>query len=324
VVSLGSIGRRHLANLRRVDPAIHCMVLRRAPGEDDAGIGADELFFDLDAAVAAQPDAAIVAGPSPLHVPVAMALAAAGVHLLIEKPISNVTDGVEALIRRCNENSLVLMVGYNLRFHRPLQLLREAVAAGTIGEVRYIRAEVGQYLPEWRPAADYRQSVTARAEMGGGVLLELSHEFDYVRWIAGEAVEVTARIERLGGFENDVEDLAEVVLRLENGGVASVHLDMLQRVPFRGCRVIGSEGTVKWTGGSNEVRRYTAATREWEVLHPAGPIDFNACYVDELRHFLDCVSAGSAPSISGEDALKTLHVVDAARTAAATGRAVSL
>ena len=78
------------------------------------------------------------------------------------------------------------MTAYNLRFLPSLQAYRERIQFGVIGKVLSVRCEIGQYLPSWRPGSDYRQAVSASRALGGGALLELSHEIDYLRWIFGE------------------------------------------------------------------------------------------------------------------------------------------
>ena len=137
--------------------------------------------------------------------------------------------------------------------------MRKALHQGHIGRVQSVRAEVGQYLPDWRPGIDCRQTASAQQALGGGALLELSHEIDYVRWLIGEIREVTARIARLSDLEIDVEDCAEIILTFENGTIGGPHLDMIQRAPTRTCRLIGSDGTLVWDGLTSHVARYSAA-----------------------------------------------------------------
>jgi len=247
VVGLGSIGRRHLVNLRHLIPDANITVWRHAPlaGGGDVPREADGVVTSLDEALSPRPDMAILASPAPYHVRTAAALASAGVHILVEKPLSDSLDGVDALIDACGRRGIVLMVGYHLRFDPSLTILHDAVADGIIGRLLSLRSEVGQYLPEWRPGTDYRQGVTAQRDLGGGVVLELSHELDYVRWVAGEVRSVRAETGRLGDLDTDVEDVAEILLRFIDGSIGSVHLDMIQRSPTRTCRIIGTEGTLE-------------------------------------------------------------------------------
>ena len=314
VVGLGSIGRRHLANLRTLLPEADLWALRRTGA--DAPDPAVKVVSSLEAALEAQPQFAVLASPSPFHVADALVLAEAGVHLLIEKPLSDRREGLSRLIEVCHRRSLTLMTGYNLRFAPSLQALRAALPR--IGRVLSVRAEVGQYLPDWRPGTDYHQGVTARPELGGGAVLELSHEFDYLRWLLGEVTSVCALTSTQGDLGLIVEDLAEVLLTFESGAVGSVHLDLLQRAPTRTCRVIGTEGTLAWDGLSHGLRLFTQGG--WtELLRPEdAPADRNRMYLDELSHFLGCIESGAMPRVTGEDGLRALEIALAVKASRGT------
>lgn len=185
-----------------------------------------------------------------------------------------------------------------------------------IGRLLSIRVETGQFLPDWRPTQDYRTVVSARKELGGGALLELSHEFDYVRWIAGEVSSVAATVDCISGLDIEVEDCAEVTLRFANGAIGQVHLDLFQRAPTRTCRVLGTEGTITWDGITNHVRRFQSATKAWDDLHPAITLDRNEMYLAELRHFFACIQGDEQPLITGHDGLAALEIAIAAKTSA--------
>ena len=327
VVGLGSIGRRHIHNLKRVDPTAEISVWRRRQTSEDLGDVAplvDRVVYSLDDAQESRPDAALVTNPASLHVETGLALAQNGVHLFVEKPISNTLDGVDPLLELCRERGLVLMVGYNFRFYKPLQAMHQALTEGRIGRVLSLRAEVGQYLPDWRPDRDYRDTVSAQQDLGGGVVLELSHELDYVRWLVGEADSVSAQVGHLSDLEIDVEDTAEITLKHVNGAIGNVHMNMVQRPSTRTCRIIGTEGMLAWDGMSNSVAMSENGTSSWSDLIPTEPIDRNDMYVAELRHFLDCVKGDEAPIVSGDDGRRTLELALAAKRSSEEGRVVEL
>lgn len=275
-------------------------------------------------ALAARPEAALLTCPASFHVEIATALARSGVHLFVEKPISNSSAGVEDLLELCRQNGAALMVGYNLRFYPPLQAMREAVLAGRIGRVLSLRAEVGQYLPEWRPDSDYRRSASARRDLGGGAVLELSHEIDYVRWIAGDVRQVSAQVAKVSDLEIDVEDTAEMIVRFESGAIGSLHLDMVQRPATRTCRIVGTEGVLAWDRASHEVRLTRGDGGAPEIVHPPGDLPANQMYIDELRHFLDVVRFRSEPAVSGADGLRALVIAEAVKTSSRERRVVDL
>ena len=194
-----------------------------------------------------------------------------------------------------------------------MQVLRRAIKDGQIGHVLSVMAEVGQYLPDWRPGVDYSQAVSAISRLGGGVIFELSHEMDYVRWLIGEVETVSAQTGLLGDLRMDAENIADIVLRFTDGTLGNIHLDMLQRTPARKCKLIGTQGTLIWDGITNTVRLFSAESKMWRDIFMEQAWDQNEMYILELQHFLNCVQSKSRPLITGEDGLRVLEIILAAR-----------
>ena len=325
VVGLGSVGRRHIKNLCAIDSSIRiavCHDVFENNGSEDVPTQVDEVVCDLNA-LPWIPDAALITNPAPMHIEKALTLANLGVPLFVEKPISTTLNQVDELISTCKKRSLVLMVGYNFRYYPPLQVMQQVVAEGKIGGVVCVRAEVGQFLPEWR-LGDYRQQVSAKQVTGGGAIFELSHELDYVRWIAGEIETVSAQTGHLSNLEVDVEDTAEILMRFSNEAIGSVHLDMIQRPMVRTCKVVGAEGVVSWNWINHNVQLFQAKSKSWVDLYPACALERNDMYVSEMRHFLDCVNGKSVPLVDGHVGNRVLKIALAAKKSAENGRAISV
>ena len=328
VVGLGSIGRRHARVARLVRPRLRVAAWRHRRSDEQLPVDVAEAVWSLDDALAFAPHVAVIASPASHHLDSARALADAGVHLLIEKPIASNSTGVAELIATCAQRGLVLMTGYNLRFLPSLNQFRTLLMDGVIGRILSVRAEAGQYLPDWRPDADYRQSVSARSELGGGVLLELSHEFDYLQWILGDVCWVHGHTSRQGELEIDVEDTAHAVLgfapsRLGDGVVASLSLDFVRRDSTRTCTAIGTSGSLRWDGITGELSLFRAGASAWEVL-AVYPAERDATYVAEWRAFLSAVEDGGAVPVTGQDGLAALAVVEAVRESSTSGVRVFL
>ncbi len=324
LAGMGSIGRRHLQNLRALQSDLHVTIFRphtKVPPD----LPCDEVLYQWEQVLARRYDAAILATPAPQHVQAALALARANVHLFIEKPLSDSLAGVEELLELGRRNRLVLMVGYNLRFHRPLQVLRQAIRDGRIGRILSACAEVGQWLPDWRAGQDARNSISGQRALGGGVVLELSHEIDCLRWLVGSEVRtVSAQMGHVSDLPIDVEDVAEITLRFDNGALGHAHLDMLQRPSVRSCRIIGTTGQLAWDAQSQAVRWCPLETGTWTEI-PAGPLSKrNEMYVEELRHFLECLHHGRPAAIDGVEGRRTLDVALAAKRSAEEGREVRI
>ncbi|HUP43556.1 MAG TPA: Gfo/Idh/MocA family oxidoreductase, partial [Thermoanaerobaculia bacterium] len=207
VAGLGGMGRRRLAALRALGVA-EIVLLRSAGGPAAAAspypveLPAElPVVTSLEAALAAfpggAPDAVFVCTPASRHLAVALPAARAGCHLFLEKPLAAGREGVAALLDEVERRRLVTMVGFDLRFEPGLVRARELLDRGAVGPLRSLRSEVGQHLADWRPGRDYRETVSARSELGGGVILELCHELDLALWLAGPAAAVSCRAVRV-------------------------------------------------------------------------------------------------------------------------------
>lgn len=326
IVGLGSIGKRHLRLARALLPNADIRILRHQEGSavPDSANGS---FSSIDEAIAFAPQTAVIASPAPFHIATAQALAEAGVHLLIEKPLSASLNGVMQLLETCQKQGTVLLTGYNLRFLPSLQRFRDLLGDGVIGKVLSVRCEIGQYLPSWRPDSDYRQSVSARRELGGGALLELSHELDYLRWIFGEVDWVKATLRRQSELEIDVEDTAHLTLGFAPAAdgsqlIGTVDLDFVRHDTTRLCTAIGENGSLRWNGLTGGVALYEAGAKDWrEIFSHTHQRDDS--YLAEWKNFMRCVTENITPMITGEDGLKVLQIIDAARISAASGGQVT-
>ena len=329
LIGSGSIGRRHLAVVRERLPVAEVTLLRRPaapPLEASVAAAVQHVVDDLADALVGRPDLAIVATPAPTHVPLATSLADAGIPMLLEKPLSDSLDGVEALAASVRSRGLPVVVGYTLRYHPAFRALEDALRVGTIGRPLFVRAEVGQHLSGWRAETDYRATVTAQQALGGGALLELSHEIDLVRAMLGMPTSVSARLDRIGDLDVDVEDIAELVLRheVEDQGPAlsTIHLDLLRRPMRRRLVVAGTDGTLELDLLAGTVTR-TAEARDAEGLDVPVVADRNELYLAELDDLLQAIE-GETPRVGLADAIATQRIVDAARRSAADGRVIEL
>lgn len=322
IVGLGSISSKHIKVIEKLLPNVEVKFLRlRLKGE--ILLKADDYFTKISDAIAFNPDIALICNPASMHINVAQEFASHGVHLMVEKPISDSLKGVVELINTCKQKNITLAVGYNLRFLPSMEQFRSFLYKGIIGNFFSVRCEVGQYLPLWRTGSDYRESVSAQKKLGGGVLLELSHELDYLRWIFGEVNWVRATIRKQSNLEVDVEDTAHLTLGffskyIENQLIGTVNLDFIRHDSTRVCTVIGEKGSLRWNGNSGVVSLLKEGTSIWEdiFIDHSDKVD---SYFAEWKNFLDCIREHKTPKNTGEDGLKVLDIIEAARKSAPTG-----
>ena len=320
VIGCGSIGLRHLENLRGLGIR-SVLAFDPDPARTAAAV---ERFSAMPCRTLAEglerrPAAALICTPPARHLPPAREALAAGCHLFIEKPLASDLQGVDALLEEARRADRVICVGYNLRFEDGMLRVKRMVEEGEIGRVLSLRAEYGQYLPDWRPQRNYRETYTASAVEGGGIILDGSHELDYARWLCGEVAGVTCSAGRFSSLEMDVEDLAEITLRMERRLACQVHLDCVDRAYTRRCRLIGEEGTLEWDVKAG-IRRFGARTRSWSE-EPGCP-DLNRMFRAEMAHFLACVRGEESPRAGGADGKRVLQIALAALRSAAERREV--
>jgi predicted dehydrogenase len=284
------------------------------------------VFTDLGEALETSPDATFVCNPSSLHIPVAMAAAAAGSHLFVEKPLSASLDGVDDLDSLIQRLGLVGLVGYQMRFHPCLQRLRSLLAERAIGSVLSVQATVGENLRDWHPFEDYRRMYAARRDLGGGVILSQIHEIDYLCWLFGPPLTVYTRGGNLGALEIDVEDVASTLMEcVVDGRRIPVHLhqDFVQRPPQRTCEVIGTSGRVHvdFRAARIVVRRTEESVAHCEEF---AAFERNQMFLDELEHFLACIRGEAEPLVPVREGALSLRVALAARQSIQTDQAVRL
>lgn len=318
IAGYGSIGRRHLANLRALgwsDVRLYRTGHSTLPGADDAGVPVDT---DLAAALARRPIAVIVSNPTAYHVPVAIEAARAGAHLLIEKPLSHEIEGIAELESIVAKQGLAALVGFHFRFNPGLRQVQAWLREDAIGSVVAVQAHWGEYLPDWHPWEDYRNGYAARVELGGGVLLTLCHPFDYLRWLFGD-MEVVDAVEVHGdALGLPVETCVDTTLRLGGGVSAHVHLDFVERPPQHRLRILGTDGTIEWNGTDSAARRFCPAAGQWLTVPQPEGFERNSMFLDEMRHFLACVAGDEAPACTIADGRAALTIALAARDAVAT------
>ena len=317
IVGHGSIGKRHLRIARALFPNADIRILRHLKTDNEIE-NKNDYFWDIEEALAFSPQIAVIANPAPFHVSIAKQLAQIGAHLLIEKPLSDSLDGIQELIKICEENQVVLMVGYNLRYSPSLKKLKMYLLEGKVGKVLSVHSEVGQYLPSWRSDVDYRKTVSSQKKLGGGVLLELSHELDYLRWLFGEVNWIYADLEKRSELELDVEDSANLILGFKNIS-ATIKTDFFRRDTTRKCTVIGEKGTLFWDALLGSIQIYESDSEKWHTIFSHSS-QKDETYISEWENFIACIEGKTKPSVTGQDGFSVMKIIAAARESYRLGK----
>jgi predicted dehydrogenase len=307
IVGVGSIGERHLRCFQatgRVRLAL-CEVkaeLRRRVAER---YGITRAYADLDEALAELHDAAVIATPAHLHVPMAVRLARAGMHLLVEKPVSTSLDRVDQLREELARRGLVGVVAYVLRFHPALRAMKEAIDSGRFGEPVHLVCVAGQHFPTYRPA--YREIYYTDHATGGGAIQDaLTHVVNAGQWLVGpiDSLVADAAHQVLDGVE--VEDTVGLLAR--HGRVlASYSLNQHQAPNEWTVTVVCRHGTARFELHHHRWRWMTEPDGPWHE-ETFGPLERDAWFVAQARAFLDCVDGLAPPMCTLDEGIETLRV----------------
>jgi predicted dehydrogenase len=231
-------------------------------------------------------------------------LTKAGVHFLMEKPVSTSIQDVDSLQSLVEERRLVTAVGYDLRAHPSLRAMRDAITAGRFGEPVHVTATSGHHFPTARPA--YREIYYRDRATGGGAVQDaLTHNLNAVQWLVGpiDCLVADAAHQVLDGV--DVEDTAHVLAR--HGRVLSCFsLNQYQAPGEMAITVVCREGTVRFEPHLDRWRWMVQPNEAWHD-EPNRPLSRDAGYVDQANAFLDSIEGLAPPLCSLEEGIHTLR-----------------
>ena len=288
VIGYGSIGKRHVNNLLNIKDIeiIVCTKNKDATNLKKNGI---KVFPSISKSLKEKPDVGIICNETSFHIKTAIQLAKQNCHLFIEKPVSDSLSGIKILMNLIKKKKLISMIGCDMRFHKCINKIKKIIDDGDLGKILSVRVENGSYLPLWHPWEDYRKSYASKKKLGGGVVLTLIHEIDYLYWFFGKTNEVSAITEKVSNLEISVEDLANILLRFKKNIIAEIHLDYFQQPGSRSCKIIGTKGTIFWDSNSNEICLYNNLKKKWISKFKYKNFQRNKQFVDELQYFLNCI-----------------------------------
>lgn len=306
VIGLGSIGRRHLNNLILLGAEDISAVTSKDITEDYPNVHS---FKSLSEALSShQPEWVWICTPTAYHEDALIPLLEVNIpNIYLEKPVTHSDKNLDKLIKLAEQSSSRIEVGFDLRFDPGINKVRQLIVENSIGNIINVNAYVGQYLPDWRPNEDYRLGMSASKETGGGVMLDLVHELDYLNFFCGEAHSVACNYVNSGSLEIETEDSADILIRYKNGVTGVIHLDYLQRILRRYCTFTGSHGTIHldlakkevlWTTENGNFNKYSYST-----------YDRNDRFLDITKAFI----SGDERLCSFKEGLHSLRQVIAAK-----------
>ncbi len=302
IIGLGSIGTRHLHNIARVlgerNISFTIDLIRTGKGKEldtKTKRFTNEVFYSYDN-VPKDYDVIFITNPTYLHYETIKKYSPKTKHMFIEKPVFDKTD---ILIEELSlKNDSIYYVACPLRYTSVIQYIKNHCDLNKVYSVRVI---CSSYLPDWRPGTDYRTIYSAHKSQGGGVTIDLIHEWDYLHYLFGEPKQIYNIKGKFSNLEIDSDDLSIYIAKYDNMA-AEIHLDYFGRKPIREIQLFTDEETIVGDLINNEIK-YLKSGRSMVFNESRNDFQYK-----EIEYFFDILEGKETNHNNIEYALKTLKM----------------
>ncbi len=302
ILGLGSIGQRHLRNLRTIDKNIKFFTLRRKyitpflNNKNQVKKGNIENAYNIKNfkkfSEIKNIDAALICTPSKFHVSEAIKLLKKNIHLFIEKPLGSSLKDIAKLKKIIlSKPKIKTMMGFQLKFNPLILKLKKLIDNNSIGKIYSCYIHHGEHINDFHPYEDYRVSYAARRSLGGGVVLTQIHEIDYLLFLFKKyKVNILKSFSsKISNLKIDVEDVLEAYLKLENEKkqkiFCNLHLNFFERPKKREIQLLGEKGKIECDLNKLEINIFKNKNSRKIKFN----VNRNEIFKNQLRYFLKCI-----------------------------------
>ena len=278
---LGSIGQRHAKILLdNYDHEIFAFRTKKGQYKPELPIKEIVSWDDIEKL---NPDIVFITNPTSLHIETALNCAKNGYRLFIEKPIDSKKEGLAELLKIVKDKQLPSYMAYNLRFHPVINKLKEYINQYYFLHMRVLCTS---FLPDWRPEQDHKKSYSSHSKLGGGVLLDLSHEIDYVDYLLGGINKIEGNYGRKSYITVDSDDYADILAESPRG-ISNIHINFLSHVTMRKIYLDFKELSIIGDIINGTVEEYKHNKMQNVFKYE---VDRNFVYLKQLRYFFDHIN----------------------------------
>ncbi len=325
IVGTGGVSKRHIASLLTLDNAeiVAITDMERKRAEAQAAACGATVYDSLDDCLELV-DVVYILTPPSTHREIAVKAMTAGKHVVCEKPISITIEDAKEMVKTAKKENVYLIVAFKSRFRKGFVRLKRIVESGKLGDIVNIWSQRIGYGAGVSPGYNWRTDPDLLCGMS---IESLSHDIDLIRWIAGDVVDVRASIfntiKNLPGFDNN----ANIVFTFGSGAIGMIHASWSSYLGVNSRGVIGTNGTAYVEGpGLFDLKNFHWKLSDMEDEHIEvvnNPNDVTG-FINENKHFIDCIEKKEEPSVSGDDGLKTLEISHAILESHRKGKVITL
>jgi predicted dehydrogenase len=294
---LGSIAKKHLKALQQLNVNAEVYALRSRPDAEKVENVIN--IFDLKE-INFKPDFIIISNPTSEHFKTIQESLAFSCPVFIEKPSLHSLTGADVLLDQVEAANLITYVACNLRFHKCIAFLKEALQKSD-KRINEVNIYAGSNLANWRPGVDFRKVYSANKELGGGAHLDLIHELDYCYWLFGKPVKVNRLLRNNSSLEISAVDYANYSVIYENF-VVNIILNYYRVDNKRTCEIVFEDDTWNVNLLDNSVNSNSSGL----VFKSDNTIQDT--YESQMEYFISCISKGLPTMNDLRTSLEVLNI----------------
>lgn len=292
-VGIGSIAKRHINNLKSIEPSVEIHAFRR---EEKPIENVSKVYTNINK-LPNDYDIIFITNPTEYHADMLIKLNDRGKHFFIEKPITSL-NAIEALDKFNYKKNSIYYVACPLRYDKVIDYVKENIDINSVNSIRCISSS---YLPDWRPYVDYKTVYSAHKDLGGGVDIDLIHEWDYITYIFGFPFDIKMFCGKVSNLEIDSNDYA-IYISQYNKMIAELHLDYFGRKTVRNMIIYTNDDTID-CDILNGIITYMKSDKTINLSE-----DRNDVHKRELEFFLNLIKENKESTNDPINAIKVLKL----------------
>ena len=309
ISGFGSIARKHIRIIKEFWPNIQIGVFKK--GEllfcDELSLISKKLSSYKDC-IEWKPNYIIIASPCSFHLNQALFFAGEGIPTFIEKPIGDGNEQESSWKKLLSISKKVpIMVGYVFRHDDCLKPLQNILSKNNFGKIIEIESYCGSWLPDWRPNSNYKKSVSAQKHLGGGVLLELSHEIDLINYLFGPIEIKYASTQNTNSFDTEVEDIAFIHAECHACNFINLNLNFCTKPAERYLKIRFSNTNITWYL-NNQVIKIKGMDGQENIFYKSER-NQDYKYKEQFKNFFKLVQNIESNPCSVEEGFESLSLI---------------